>query len=77
VGGKTLSTGQAGLSAGFGTSSSAPREAGDVLLWDAVQKQYTHVPALTAYLCIPLSRGMLQDEVHGRGGYSSHGTGVP
>ena len=69
VGGKTHSTGQGELAAGFETRSVTVSEAGDALLWDAVQKQCPHMPCLPTYLCThaPLGGGMLQDKVHGRG----------
>lgn len=44
VGGKTLSTGQGELAAGFGTRGVTAREVGDVLLWDAVQSNTPMCP---------------------------------
>lgn len=76
MGGKTLSTGQGELAAGFGMRSIAAREVRDVLLWDAVQKQHAHVPYLPLH-----RRAPWWEHATGQGsretGCSSCGTGVP
>lgn len=75
VGGKTLSTGQGELAAGFGMRSVTSREVGVVLLWDAVPKRHAHVPYLPLHPRTPWQRDAAGQGSQERG-CSSCGTSV-